>query len=211
MDEPRVRVERTPTWRRALWPPLRRRQDVEITLPLRTVEDLFATPSLDPFEPGYERYGDKSGIDTLADVLHVERPVSRIRATIELPRDAFEPSLGHRTNDAVRRHCRVKIGDLDQDLRQIRRYGTWALAIGALAVLVLNGIANPLDSTNNDLLQLISQGLQIAAWVTLWFPINLLVYDRWYARRDQAIYREMLRMELALVPDRRDEGPGEGV
>jgi len=36
--------------------------------------------------------------------------------------------------------------------------------------------------------------------VTLWFPINLLVYDRWYARRDQKIYEAMLGMEIALAP-----------
>jgi hypothetical protein len=183
-----------------LWPPLRRRHDVDIALPLHAVEDLFATPSLDPFKPDYERYGDKPGIDAIADVLHVERPVSRLRTTVELPADALDSSLERRTTDALRRYCRVKIANLDQELRQIRRYGTWALALGLVAVLILNGIARSLDSSDDDVLQLISTGLQIASWVTLWFPINLLVYDRWYARRDQAIYREMLEMDLAVAP-----------
>jgi hypothetical protein len=133
------------------------------------------------------------------DVLHVARPVSRVHARLELPGDAHEEAVERRAADAVRRYCRVKIADLDEDLSQIRRYGTWALAIGAMAVLVLNGIARPLDSSDDDLLQLIATGLQIASWVTLWFPINLLVYDRWYARRDQAIYRELLEMEVTLV------------
>ncbi len=67
-------------------------------------------------------------------------------------------------------------------------------------MLVLNGIARPLESSSNEILELLSTGLSIAAWVTLWFPINLLVYDRWYARRDQKIYEAMLGMEIALAP-----------
>lgn len=200
MDAQGVRVERTPSRRRTPWPPFRRRRDLEIALPLRTIDDLFAEPSHDPFAPDYERYGDSAGVDTIAGVLHVERRVSRLRTAVELAAEAVDPELERRTAAAIRRYCDVKIAGLEHDLKQIRRYGTWALGVGAVAVLVLNAIANPLDSSNDDLLQLISTGLQIAAWVTLWFPINLLVYDRWYARRDQAIYRKMLEMEIAVAP-----------
>ena len=35
----------------------------------------------------------------------------------------------------------------------------------------------------------ISDGLQVVSWVTLWFPVNLLVYDRWYYRREHKVYR----------------------
>ena len=198
MDGAAVRVETTPTRRRALWPPLRRRRDVAITLPLRSIEHLFAAPPADPLAPDYDRYPDKAGVDAITGVLHVERPVAAVRTRIEL-RDGVDPSLERRAAEAVERYCRVRIADLDLDLHQIRRYGTWALALGLAAVLVLNAAANRLDSSNNDILELISQGLQIAAWVTLWFPINLLVYDRWYARRDQAIYRDMLGMQLEVV------------
>jgi hypothetical protein len=205
MDASPVVVERRKTGRRALWPPLRRRHDVAITVPLRRLEDLFAAPDLDPFTPDYTRYGNKPGVDAIADVLHVERPVAEVRTTIELPADAVDASAQHLATNALQRYCRVRIADLEQDLRLIRRYGTWALAIGAVAVLVLNGIANPLDDTGDDVLQLLSQGLQIAAWVTLWLPINLLVYDRWYARRDQVVYRAMQDMELTVGSADRDE------
>ena len=50
-----VRVERKKTRRRALWPPLRRRHDVAITLPLRRMEDLFGAPDLSPLDPDFDR------------------------------------------------------------------------------------------------------------------------------------------------------------
>lgn len=198
MEGAAVRVESTPTRRRAWWPPLRRRRDIEITLRLRSVEHLFTAPDADPFDPDYERYPDKSGVDAIAGVLHVERPVASVCTLIELP-EADDASLERRASEAVQRYCRVRIADLDLDLHQIRRYGTWTLVLGFVAVLVLNAIAKPLDSSNNDILELLSQGIQIAAWVTLWFPINLLVYDRWYARRDQVIYRSMAAMRLEVA------------
>jgi hypothetical protein len=74
--------------------------------------------------------------------------------------------------------------------------------LGFLVVLVLNAIARPLDSSDDNTLQSISLGLQAASWVVLWLPVNLLVYDRWYARRDQAIYREILEMDVSVVPGR---------
>ncbi len=201
MEASGVRVERTPGRGRTLWPPLRRRHDVAITLPLRTADDLFKEPDVDPFSAGYDRYGDRPGVDVISGVLRVERPVSRVQTTIEVGTGLQEPR-GPQVAEAVRRYCRVKMADLEQDLREIRRYGSWALVLGFLAVLLLNGIARSLDSSDDNTLQAISQGLQVASWVTLWFPINLLVYDRWYARRDQEIYRQMLEMDVSVVPAR---------
>jgi hypothetical protein len=74
------------------------------------------------------------------------------------------------------------------------------LAWGFLAVLVLNGLANQLDESSDDVLQALSAGLQVAAWVTLWVPVNLLVYDRWYLRRDRDAADRMLGMEVRVVP-----------
>jgi hypothetical protein len=201
MDESGLRIERTRTGRRALWPPLRRRHDVDIALPLRSADDLFETPEVDPFSADFERYGDRPGVETIAGVLRVERPVGHVRTVVQLSPGTVDSSAEPRTVDAVRRYCRVKTADLDQELREIRRYGSWALVLGFVAVLLLNGIARTLDSSDDNTLQAISQGLQVASWVTLWFPINLLVYDRWYARRDQAIYRQMLEMDLSVVVD----------
>jgi hypothetical protein len=186
---------------RSPWPPFRRRRDLELTLPLRSVEHLFAAPELDPFSPEYEMYGEKPGIETIAGVLHAEQGVRHVQAILELPPDTIDAGLERRVAEAIARYCRVKIGELDIELLRLRRYGIRALAIGLVAVLVLNTITHPLESSDNPILELISQGLQIASWVTLWFPINVLVYDQWYSRRDQRVYADMLLMDVTVVPN----------
>jgi hypothetical protein len=179
-----------------------RPHDVEITLQLPALANLFVAPDLDPLSPEYEAYGDQSGMDVIVSRLRSERLGGRIRSTVELPAGAIEPGLEERARDAVGRYCRVKLAGLERSVREVTRHGVRALVVGLLAVLVLNGIARPLDRTDDTVLELVAEGLQITSWVILWVPISLLVYDRWYYGRDRKIYRRLEEMEMRVVPRR---------
>ena len=134
-----MRIERNETGLRSPWPPFRRRRDLELTLPLRSVEHLFAAPELDPFSSDYEVYGEKPGIETIAGVLHAEQGVRRVETILELSPDMIDAGLERRVGEAIARYCRVKIAELDLELLRIRRYGIRALAIG------LVGLARPAE------------------------------------------------------------------
>jgi hypothetical protein len=110
----------------------RQRGDLEITLRLPTLENLFVAPSMSPFSPEYETYGDLSGVDAIAARLRGEQPGSRVVVTLELPAEVVEPSLERRTADALARYCHVKLRALDQDIREVTRHGTRALLLGLL-------------------------------------------------------------------------------
>jgi hypothetical protein len=179
-----VRIERTQTervGRRRRW--RRRRSGLHITLPLHTIAHLFTAPDL-------------------ASALRAEGWRGRNETTLELPSEEVTPSLERETRDAVGRYCRSTIADLELELLRIRRHGLRTLLFGIVAVIVLNLAAGPISDTGDPLVEALSQGLQVASWVTLWLPINLLVYDRWYHRRDADLYRAILDMKLTIVPDR---------
>ena len=182
----------------------RQRGDLEITLRLPTLENFFVAPSLSPFSPEYETYGDLSGVDAIAARLRGEKPGSRVVVTLELPAEKVEPSLEQRTADALARYCHVKLRALDQDIREVTRHGTRALLLGLVAVLFLNGIASSLETSGDSLLEAIAEGLRVTAWVILWVPIGLLVYDRWYYSRDRKIYRRMEEAQIRIAPRSRD-------
>jgi hypothetical protein len=78
-------------------------------------------------------------------------------------------------------------------------HGIRALLVGVVAVLVLNAFARPLERSGESLLEVVAEGLQITAWVILWVPIGLLVYDRWYYSRDRKIYERILEIEIEVV------------
>jgi hypothetical protein len=178
---------------------LRRRRDVEIRLPLPSLANLFAAPDITPLSPEYETYGDRSGMDVIAARLKGESPRSRFRAVVELPAEEIVPGTEQRTTEAVRRYCRVKLAGTERDLREVTRHGIRALLVGLVAVLVLNAIARPLETSGDSLLELLAEGLQITSWVILWVPIGLLVYDRWYYSRDRKIYERLQELEISVV------------
>ena len=181
---------------------LRRRRDVEITLQLPALANLFVAPDLDPFSPEYETYGDRPGVDVIASRLRSEKARGRIRAIVELPAEAIEPGVEQQAAAAVGRYCSVKQEGLERDLRDVTRHGLRALLFGLFAVLVLNGLARPLANSEDSLLELVAEGLQITSWVILWVPISLLVYDRWYYNRDRKVYEQMRELEIRVVPRR---------
>ena len=114
----------------------------------------------------------------------------------------MEPGVSQRAADAVGRYCRVKLERLGEDLHEVTRHGIRALLFGLVAVLVLSGLARPLERSDDSLLQVVAEGLQVTSWVILWVPIGLLVYDRWYYSRDRKIYRRMEEMDVRIVPRR---------
>ena len=177
----------------------RRRRDVEITFPLPALANLFVPPDLDPFSPEYETYGDRSGVDVIAGRLKGESLRSRFRAVVELPVAEVEPRSEQRAEAAFRRYCRVRLAGIERDLHEVTRHGIRALLVGLVAVLVLNGLARPLERSGDSLLEVLAEGLQVTAWVILWVPIGLLVYDRWYYSRDRKIYERMQEMEISVV------------
>jgi hypothetical protein len=197
-----VRIERTRGPRR-LWGLLPRRGDeLRVTLALRSPADLFTPPTADPFSEEFETYGDKPALDAIVAEMEAGRIPSHVRTSVELPAEEIDPSLEQRMRDAVARYCRVKLGALDVELRRTTQLGLRTLVVGFLAVIALNAASRQLDNSSNDFILAISQGLSIVSWVTLWFPVNLLLYDRWYYRRDQTVYRTLLAMEITVRASR---------
>jgi hypothetical protein len=116
--------------------------------------------------------------------------------TIELPEgEGLPPDADERVRAALRRYCRRKIALIDDEIESSRRFGYRALLWGFLAVVVLNGLAEAIDDDWDP----IASGLSVASWVILWVPVNLLVYDLFYHRRDRRAYRALLDAPVTVT------------
>ncbi len=165
---------------------------------LLRIEDLFRPPELDPFRPEHAGYDERSGVDQMLAALRLARPDAAATVTIELPDEELPPDAQERARSAIDRYCRRKIDLIDDEIEDTRRFGVRALLWGFLAVVVLNGIASAFDDDWDP----IAQGLSVASWVILWVPVNLLVYDLFYYRRDRRAYRALIDAPLTLVAER---------
>jgi hypothetical protein len=128
--------------------------------------------------------------------LYLAKPRATATVTIELSEaPELPPDAEERVRAAMRRFCRRKIALIDDEIESSRRFGQRALLWGLLAVLVLNGLAEAIDDDWDP----IAAGLSVASWVILWVPVNLLVYDLFYYRRDRRAYRALLDAPVTVT------------
>ncbi len=191
----------------------RRPREVDLYLPMVRIEHLFEAPRLDPFAPELEGYDPRPGLECMVRAVQRAQRRATLNVAVGLPADLITPDLEERARAALSRECRRRIAILDDELDGVRRLGIRTLLWGLLAVLFINGSVGALGITEPGSIEdALSTGLQTVAWVILWVPINLLVYDLWYGRRDRRAYRKLQDLGLRLVslpPDKgiRDSGP----
>ena len=179
----------------------RRPREVDLHLPMLRIEHLFEDPHLDPFASDLEGYDGRPGLERMVSAVQGATRRAPVSVTVEVPPERWSPDLEERARGALSRECRRRLARVDDDLDGVRRLGWRALLWALLAVIVINGLVGALgDPEPGTVEDAVSSGLQVAAWVALWFPINLLVYDRWYYRRDQRAYRALRDLPLRVVP-----------
>ena len=179
----------------------RRAREVNLHVRLLRIEHLFEDPHLDPFAPELEGYDARPGLESMVSAVQRAKRKAAVSVTVELPPDAVTPGLEERARAALGRECRRRIARLDDDVDGSRRLGIRSLLWGFLAVIVINGLVGALgDPEPGTIEDALSTALQTAAWVVLWFPISLLIYDRWFYRRDEHAYRKLKDLPLRVVP-----------
>jgi hypothetical protein len=185
----------------SLW--RRRPREVNLYLQLSRIEHLFEAAQLDPFAPELEDYDPRPGLERMVRAVQRAKRRATLSVTVGLPADVITPGLEERARAALSRECRRRIAILDDDLDGVRRLGIRSLLWGLFAVLFINGSVGALGTTEPGSIEdALSTGLQTVAWVVLWVPINLLVYDLWYHRRDRRAYRKLRDLALRVVPQR---------
>lgn len=163
---------------------------------LLRLEHLFHAPELDPFRPEHAGYDERAGVEQVLGKLRLAKRKATASVTVELrePPDVPQPEM--HAKEAMDRYCRRKIALIDDEIEDARRFGYRTLIWGFLAVIVLNSIANAIDPDGYDP---IAAGISVAAWVILWVPVNLLVYDLYYYRRDRRAYAKLMAAPLTLA------------
>jgi hypothetical protein len=171
-----------------------------ITLHLNDVKYLFQEADPDPFLVQDPR---GSGIDQLISEFMPLSLTRKVRTTIVLPRGQVTDNIEQSTGAALHRYCDARIHEVNNELTSLRWEGIKSLQTGLifLAVcLVLSALFDGLAVIPEFLRQFLSQGFLIAGWVSLWHPIELLLYGWWPLWRNRKIYQRIRDMELRIVP-----------
>lgn len=147
----------------------------EIKVRLNGVEELFAEPQADPFDPG-SRY--RTGMEELLDQMHGLRG-GAMRVVVDLPPDAVEPGLQERAAAAFKRYCRAKVDELERLLKDHWRQTRRQLATAAVVFLAIFAAAVMVVAAENlptYVQTLVLFCLGVFGYATLWGPADLVLY-----------------------------------
>ena len=101
--------------------------------------------------------------------------------------------------EAVHKHFHNEVASLSEGIREIVCNGWASARIGGSLALFLLLISEGLLLLNERMLpEFISRGLVIVAWVALWRPAELLVYDHLPLRKQRMLARKAAEADVVL-------------
>jgi hypothetical protein len=167
----------------------------EIHLELSDPRQLFQAPEFDPLagqphpEPGIER------------ILNRIRPQPGwpVRTTLRLPAARQVPDPEARVRAGLEQYCDVRIEQITHDIASLRQEGLATLWRGvlflALCMLGSRILGEP-KFLPEIVARFLDEGLIIAGWVALWYPLDALLYQHWPLKRERRLYERLRVMDL---------------
>ncbi len=168
----------------------------DITLHLDNLEQFFAVPESNPFVPHTQF---DPGIDTLVGELKPKALIRKVRTTIVLPPNQINPDAETQLRAALTQYCQHYIRKNRQDLISLRWQGIKALQNGLIflgACLLLSTLFENAETLQEWVRRLGSEGFLIAGWVSLWHPIEILLYEWWPFSRQIHIHESIMQMDI---------------
>ena len=148
-----------------------------IDIYLHTAQQLFDSRDPAPFR---DRDLDEDAAEYVyatATDIPAEKP---LKLVLFLERDPVPPLDPAVIPSAVRAHFAYEAVRVNRRLSQQRRFGRVALAAGLSVLVVLLTIAEIVKAYQTGHGgEIIREGLVITAWVAMWKPIEVLLYDWW--------------------------------
>lgn len=180
---------------------------LHVTLRLKTIDHLFEEPDLSPFDPYYAPYSFAAGVDYLVGEMRRSPRAKRTELTVLLPPETLTPGIEPRTREAIGRYAEAWANSARQErtieLLQARR----VLIVTLLFFVVANIITIQHSRTEAVLgfsglwVDVLVEGLSIASWVALWWPLDQLMHAVWLQRQDERAYQALRGIDLRILPD----------
>ncbi len=99
---------------------------------------------------------------------------------------------------AIHQHFEREVDFCSQRIRENYRYARRATLAGLGVVAVLLGIANELPEEGGKLIVALHESLFIFAWVTMWRPAELWLFDHLPDRRLRSLAKKLQNAEVTL-------------
>ena len=167
----------------------------DIRLELSDPREMFQAPQLDPLA------GQPHGEPAIERILNCIRPKPDrpVRTTLRLPAAARSPDLEARVGAGLQQYADIRIGQITNDIASLRQEGLATLWRGVLFLALCmfgSRILGEPKFLPDIVARFLDEGLIIAGWVALWYPLDALLYQHWPLKRERRLYEQLRVMDL---------------
>jgi hypothetical protein len=161
---------------------------------------------MDP-APFRERDLDPKAEAFIVDSARELRRDAPLALIVRVSREAPGPEEVGALRQAVRDYFTHGAAATRAELRQLFRTGRWALLIGLVFVgvaILIGDLLAALGSTHSS--RFLKDSLVIGAWVALWWPMEIFLYEWWPILGEARLYDRLSTMQVEVVgPDAPEE------
>ncbi|MGB7501059.1 MAG: hypothetical protein WBM25_01555 [Azonexus sp.] len=178
----------------------------EIEIRIKSIEQLFN--SFDP-APFRERELDREAERHIVSYAREAATSTPVELVIYLPPATIAPTLAEELAAAIGHHFELRAREQEIELNELRRLGRKGLVVGLLVMLfaTLAGIALTNAFPKSSFFETIEQSLIIFAWVALWRPAEILLYDRWPLIRERKLFQRLAAAPVTVRAAETDARP----
>ncbi len=169
-------------------------------LELRVAELRQLFNAMDP-APFRERDLDPNAEKYIVDWARDSRAAPPLSLVVRLGSDAATPDNTRLLHDAVHEHFRQRAFSTRQRLRHLFHTGRISLVIGLAFVAIAGFAADFIGGmvSHGSTRMFVTDSLVIGAWVALWRPIEIFLYDWWPIRSEARLMDRLSEMDVRLL------------
>jgi hypothetical protein len=169
-----------------------------IEIQLGELKQLFN--SMDP-APFHERDLDPKAETFIVEWARELRRDAPLALIVRLSRQAAAPEDAAGLQRAVDEYFARSAAASRARLRRLFRTGRWSLLIGvafvAAAILIGDRVADLVGRAEYG--RIVKESVAIGAWVALWRPIEIFLYDWWPIRGEIRLYDRLAAMAVRVL------------
>jgi hypothetical protein len=171
-----------------------------------TPDHLFNAPDINPFSENVLETLGVSGLTYIVRRLQAHRrDWKNIRMVVQLPPDQITPGFELRLTEALRRYCRTKIEDNTIEIHRIRFRSSIGLGIlvaivAALIIAAYLLFTGVLAGVPQAVQVTIAATISLFAWVSLWDPLEALIFNPIEFIRENYILRRVAQLGVVVEP-----------
>ncbi|MFC1595759.1 hypothetical protein ACFL4D_00545 [Candidatus Margulisiibacteriota bacterium] len=170
----------------------------DIQIKLNDMHDLFVPGEINPFLQD-EMY--ITGIDQVYKELNASVLKKNFRLIISLPEDKIINGTEQEIRGAIKRYCDYRIKQNKYDIDSLNWERKKALQKGLLflGMCVFTAFLINKQTLIPEFIRVIlREGLFIIGWVSMWRPIEIILYEWWPYWREIKLNKKILSMEVII-------------